>query len=170
MWIRFAVTFVCVSGLQTNPTFWNINQRCSLRCCCLEVWVTRRWQMILWLCGGGEEGEKADRWGEREIEGGDGGGAWGAEGERWSARSGSVSASVSATAGSSSSACHVGSKALCGSELLHDDYYFVFVCESLEHITGCGVHSYKCVTVKDAISWYCNFIVEAKVSLFPPVM
>lgn len=66
----------------------------------------------------------------REGKGGDGGGGRGAKGERWSAGSGSVSASVSATAGSSSSACHVGCKALCVclSELLHDNYYFKFVC------------------------------------------
>ncbi len=73
-----------------------------------------------------QAGEKSDR------VGGDGGGGRAAESERWSAESGSVSASVSATAGSSSSACHVGSKALCVclsvSELLHANYYFKFVC------------------------------------------
>lgn len=61
--------------------------------------------------------------------------------------SGSVNASVSATAGSSSSACRVGCKAcvcvcLSVSELLRDNYYFKFVCV----FKGCGVHSYNCVT------------------------
>lgn len=37
----------------------------------------------------------------------------GAEGERWSARSGSVSVYVSATVASSSSACHVGCTTFC---------------------------------------------------------
>ena len=68
---RMCVWVRCIRphSLQTNTTFWNINQSRSLRCCCCclclclcrEVWITRRWQMIQWLGGGGEKRRCAER-------------------------------------------------------------------------------------------------------------
>lgn len=67
------------------------------------------------VCGLVEEGMRGEKQvrRERSREVGDGGGGSVCEGERWSAGSGFVSAFVFAIAGSSFSACHVGSRALC---------------------------------------------------------
>lgn len=83
--------------------------------------------------GGGGKGRQVRCVRERDSEGDDewrrkgGGRGRGAEGKRWLGGSGSVSASVFAVAGFSSSACRVGKKN-CVCKHLHDNSDFEFVC------------------------------------------
>lgn len=96
---------------KTNPTFETLTR--DARCAAAAAWRCGLHTKDRRYCGCVEEGEGRQARREMERKGGDRGGGGGDEDERWSAESGSVSASVSATTGSSSSACHVGFKAQC---------------------------------------------------------